>query len=256
MDATDLRTRGDATREQRAELRELLQAKVYTLEWRNQLYADVEAAKGLSQARASSVLTWLRVQPNLDGSPVRATDEQVQEIEKLLRERIRPAPWAKLIRSRITARTMTHVEADRYLRDLRGMPKKVFTAPTGQRILGDTPLGYFALTHDDDQVRCYRIHVDGHGALIVEQFNGPKPGQRYKLRDHKATTVAKAIAADPAAAGRLFATTRKRCCDCNQRLDREDQPGFPHGLGEDCWNNRQAAATATANDPERNETHA
>lgn len=240
--ADDVRTSGTATTAQRAELRDLLQTKIYPKEWRDQFYADVQADGGLSLARAAGVLKFLRGESDREGCSVRATTEQIEQIEKLLPQRIAPGPWARQIRERITAGTLTAIDADRYLNELDRLPKKVFVAPTGLRSVGDAPIGYFAITGDDGRVRCYRIHI-AHGELIVEKFTSPDTQKRYRLRHGKATTVLQAVTADPAAAGRLFATTRKHCCDCNQPIRREDQPGFADGLGFDCWQHRQAAAT-------------
>lgn len=250
--ADDVRTRGDATADQRAQLRHLLQTKVYAKEWRDKFYADVLADDGLSKSRATSVLNWLEAQQNLDGTPIYASSDQVDRIQQLLPQRIAPGPWARHIRERIAAGTMTPIEADRYLTELERLPKKVFVAPTGPRPgtpAADTPNGYFAVTHPDGKVRCYRVHTEPTGQLVVDVFTGPKAGQRRRLYRDKAIGALEAIAVDPAAAGRLFAATRHHCCDCNQPIRRTDQRGFADGVGPDCWDKRQAAAAAANAEP-------
>lgn len=254
IEAADVRTRGDATTDQRTELRELLQTKVYAKEWRDRMFADVQADGGLTKARAMGVLNWLRAQPNLDGTPVFASSDEVDRIQGLLRTRVAPGPWARQIRHRIAAGTMTRDEAHKYLHDLERLPVRAFVAPVGPRPgtpAAGTPNGYFAVDQGDGTIRCYRVHTTRTGQLVVDVFTGPNAGQRRQLHGWKATTVLDSIAVDPAAAGRLFATTRKHCCDCNQPLRREDQPGFAHGVGFDCFTKRQAATTSERDDLRR-----
>lgn len=263
MTAAEARTRGDATEDQRDQLRQLLQTKRYPKEWRDRFYADVLADKGLSASRAKSVIKWLAAQPNLNGKPIQAPADQVERILYLLRQRIAPGPWARQIRDRIDAGTLTCDEADHYLTDLERLPNRPFVAADGPRpgaLAADAPNGYFALTGTDGRVRCYRVHTLNNGCRVVDQFAsenredsqivGRKTGRRRRIPAWQAPNILRAVAADVTTAARLYLATRKRCSDCNQPLDNEDQPGWPHGIGPDCWEKRQAVAAAAGESAE------
>jgi hypothetical protein len=244
LTAAELRTRGDATGDQRAELKALLETRRYTKEWRDRLFGDIAADGGLTQVRANAVLHWLRQQPDLGDTPIHATADQLERIDALLRERIAPGPWARQVRNRIAAGTVTHDQAELYLTDLGRLPKRAF-APTagepGPRT--STPDGYYSLTGSDGRVRSYRVHTPKGGRQVVDLITGDQPGQRRRIRGYQTGQILRAIAAGAAAAAALYGVTRKACSECNQPLRRTDQPGFPHGYGPDCWDKRQLAAT-------------
>ena len=77
------------------------------------------------------------------------------------------------------------------------------------------------------------------GQRIVDQITGDKRHQRRRMRGVYATSVLRAVAADPARAARLFGATFGRCSDCNQPIGDPAQPGYPFGYGPDCWTARQ-----------------
>lgn len=253
MTAAEARTHGDATDEQRATLTRLLETKRYSKGWRDQLFHDIRDDGGLSSARASSVAVWLEAQLDLaDGASARADADTIARIEELLRQRIAPGRWARQILDRIADNTLSYDQADLYLRDLERLPKRAFVAPAG---LGpgtpgtDAPDGYFALTDPAGQTYAYRIHHLYGGDRAVDRFTSDLPGPRRSIRGLPAIQVMRVVGADPAGAARLFAATRGRCSNCNQPLHNEDQPGFAHGYGLDCWTNRQTAPAAPAGPP-------
>lgn len=247
LTAAEARTRGDATRDQRTELKQLLETRRYPKEWRDQLFADIVGDGGLTQARVTAVLTWLRSQARLDGG-IRAAAVDIDRILELLRQRIAPGRWARQIRDRITAGTLTVDEATRYLYDLERLPKRAFVTPAGPRPGApgtDAPDGYFGLADADGRVRCYRIHTLRTGHLAVDLFTGEKAGQRRRIHGWQATQILRAVAADAAAAARLFATNRHHCSGCNQPLHDATKPGFEHGYGPDCWDARRIYLAST-----------
>lgn len=252
----EARERGDASEDQRAKLKALLETKRYPFEWRAQLFADLRDPEGagLTTALAKSAIAWLEKQPDLDGAPPHATPEQVEQILMLLRDRVAPGPWARQIRDRITAGTLTVDQAGLYLADLVRLPKRTFVpAVGGSPAVAIAPDGYFGLAGSDTRVRCYRVHTVG-GRQIVDQITGDRASQRRRIRGYPATEILRGVAADLPAAARRYGEARKRCSDCNQPLRNPDQPGYPHGYGPDCWAKRHPAnASSDPTDPDPTE---
>lgn len=245
--AADVRQRGDATPEQRAELRALIEQKCVTDEWRQRFYEDIYRANGLSRARANSTLNYLRGLAERSSQPVYATDEQADEIRKLAATKTAPRVWLARILAHLDAGTLTYDMADLHLIDLRRMSPKPFMVPD-RPAAGGAPVrdGYYSLRRGDDSIRHYRLKTFG-GLRQVDQITykvdaaGNTRTDRKRVRGYQATEVIRAVAADPAAARRLFAETTSRCTNCNRAIhDSENNPGFPHGYGPDCWDDLEA----------------
>lgn len=239
--AAEVRELGNATQEQRAELRALISQKCVTDEWKQRFYADVVQDGGLSNARATSTLTYLRRMPDRSDQPVYATDDQAEQMRKLVLTRVAPRRWITPLMDRLDAGTLTYDLADLTITNLRRQPLKTFIAP--DRPIADgapVPDAYYALRRGDGTVRHYRISTVG-GMRRVDQITGTTNTARRRLHGLRAADVIKAVAADPIGAARLFGETRKRCSDCNQPIrENEKNPGFKHGYGPDCWDERQA----------------
>ncbi len=250
MTAAEARAGGDATGEQRAELRALIAGKAVADSWVRRFYSDVRAAGGLTRGRASGALIYLRRLPDKTDQPTYATAELGEELRRLVRTRLVPGRIAQMLLLRLDAGELTYVEAQRAIADFQRMPLRSFVAPDPLRTVagGEAPDGYYALTGTDGRVRRYRVHtLPATGQRLVDQITGDKHSQRRRLRGSiQATPVLRAIAADLPGAARLYGATFKRCSDCNQPLRDESQPGFPHGYGEDCWTARQEVAAASA----------
>lgn len=243
MTAAEARKHGSATADQRAELRSLLARKCYTNEWRDQLYRDAQA-RGLSRARAMSAIRYLRAQTDRTDQPVYATGNQAIEIRDLVRTQLAPGPWIAPILARLAAGKLRYTDADRTIKDLTRLPARAFVVPDGPPVVVNFADGYYALTGPDGRVRHYRIHTVA-GLRKVDQIIDPtntKRRRRHRLRGHEARQVIQAVAADPRAAGRLFAETTKRCTECNRPIHDSTNPGFPHGYGPDCWDDPNVAA--------------
>lgn len=252
MTAAEVRACGDATAEQRAELRRLIDSKVAPADWVQRFYDDVRDAGGLSTGVAEQALAHLRrLAAAADNTAaveraVPATAEQAEKLRELIRTRIVPGYLSRLWRSRLDAGQMSSVDAARAIKDHSRLPLRTFVPAGPQQTTAvglDAPDGYFGLTTNGD-VRCYRIHTLNSGQRVVEQFTGDKATERRRVRGWQITEVLRAVGADVPSAARLFATARKRCSDCNKPLHNENQPGWPHGVGPDCWDKRVAASEA------------
>ena len=243
LTAAELRERGDATAEQRAELRTLIEQKAVTAEWVHQLYDDVRTSEGLSKAAALSHLAHLRGLPDKSDQPAYVTQTQADELELLMRTRMVPRKLMRKWRELIGAKTLTYVSADLALRECRKLPLRPYMAasvPTSA-VAGVAPDGYFALVAGDEQVLFYRVRtLHAEGRRAVEQIVKEKPDRRRRLPSWKAEQVLHQVAADPAEAARLYGERRHKCSRCNQGIDDETKPGYPYGYGPDCWEIIQA----------------
>lgn len=239
--AEEVRDKGDATAEQRAELKKLLEERRYPIGWRRSLFKDVRRDGGLTELRARSTLNWLRQQPYLDGRPAYASDEQVREITDLLRVRLCPGPIARRLRTQITEKTLSWDQADLALVDLRRLPAREYPAlPAGQRVHPNAvPDGYYAIVGTDARTHHYHVTTAVLGARKVKRLNGPRKG-RNVIRA-QVPIVLEQIGVDPAAAAKLYAEEVKQCAACNKPLRKKDQPGYAHGFGEKCWADRESA---------------
>lgn len=237
---------GDATTDQRSELRALIAERTVDEQWRQRFYRKVRAANGLTYLAANDALTYLRSLAPKGHQPTHATPDQGVALRGLMRARLVPARLRKVLLARLDAGQMTYVEADRAIREWLEMPLRPFllAADVERRSGWKAPDGYFALLRQDGTPRCYRVHtMPATGARVVEQIKGDRRNQRTKVYGHHATVVLREIAADPAGAARRYARARNRCAACNQHIGAVDQPGYEAGFGEDCWRQRQAAAT-------------
>lgn len=241
MTAAEARQGGDATKAQREELRALIERKCVTNEWKQRFFDDVKKDGGLSSGRAKSTLTYLRRLPDRSDQPVYATEDQAKKMRSLVATRSAPRRWITPLLERLDAGTLTYDMADLTITDLRRLPLKPFIAPDRPVAHGaPVPDAYYALRTGDGQVRLYRISTVG-GMRRVDQITGKTNTARRRLHGYKAADVIKAVAADPAGAARLYGENSKRCSDCNRPIrEGKNNPGFKHGYGPDCWDDRQA----------------
>jgi hypothetical protein len=242
LTAAELQRRGDATAEQRAELRTLLEQKAVPAAWVGQLYADVRAAGGLSKAAALSHLAHLRGLADKGVQPTYVTKTQADELRVLMRTRMVPGKLVTKWKALIGDGTLTYVAAELALRECRKFPLRPYLPPTVPATAnGFAPDGYFALVTGDEQVRFFRIHtLHAEGRRAVEQIVRQNPDRRRRIPTWEAETVLHQVAADPAGAARLYGKQRHKCSRCNQGIDDETKPGYGHGYGPDCWEIIQA----------------
>ncbi len=242
LTAAELRERGDASAEQRAELRTLIEQKAVTTEWVRQLYADVRAAEGLTKAAALSHLAYLRGLADRTEQPAYVTEAQAAELELLMRTRMVPTKLIRKWRELINAGTLTYVSVELALRECRRLPLRPYIAATvPTATAGVAPDGYFALVTGDERVLFYRIRtLHAEGRRAVEQIVKENPDRRRRLPAWKADQVLHQVTADVAGAARLYGEQRHRCSRCNQTIDDETKPGYPYGYGPDCWESIQA----------------
>lgn len=245
LTAAELRSRGDATAEQRAELRTLLEQKAVPAAWVTQFYADIRASSGLSKAAALSHLGHLRGLANRSEQPAYVTDVQADELAVLMRTRLVPGRLMRKWKALIGDGTFTYINAELALRECRKFPLRPYMSATVPAAAGEpAPDGYFALITGDEQVRFYRIRtLHAEGRRAVEQIVKQNPDRRRRLPSWQAETVLHQVAADPAGAARLYGEQRHRCSRCNQGIDDETKPGYEHGYGPDCWDIIQAERT-------------
>lgn len=249
LTAAEVRPRGDATADQRAELHDLIATRGVAEPWKARFYRDVRAAGGLSKTAAEEALLYLRSLAGRGEQPATAIGAQVDALRALARARLIPGPIRRVWLDRAKDGRMSYVEADRTILEWLRLPPRTFL--TAEDLLAapgsKAPDGFFALASvADGRPRAYRIHtVEATGRRIVEQIVGENPQQRRTMRGIAAHQVLTAVATDPAGAARLYGQFRHRCSACNQKLTRKDQPGYPHGYGWDCWTARQATAQAS-----------
>ncbi|MER5608310.1 hypothetical protein ABT059_19870 [Micromonospora tulbaghiae] len=239
--AAAVRDKGSATAPQRAELRALIARKAVTDEWKNQFYADVIADDGLSEARASGALRYLRNLADRAEQPVYATAEQEQQIRELVRTRVAPAPWRHTHMVLLETGTLPYIKADQFIDALLRLPMRKLIPPDGPvAAAGNFPDGYYAIRTTAGEVEKYRV-VDKGGLREVWKITKPGSGRRTRIRGRQAVDVIACIGADPAAASRLWAEVTKRCSACNTDISPDaDNLGFPHGFGPKCWRDREA----------------
>jgi hypothetical protein len=248
LDPAEVRERGDATPEQRGELRALIKGQAVDDAWVQRFYLEVMRARGLSRTAASDALIYLRSLALKGEQPTHAIPAQAEALRGLIRSRIVPTPLATLFRTRYDAGVLAYIEADRMVRDWLRLPLRTYVVTGTTTIPADqVPDGYFTLRLADGTTRCYRIHsLPASGHRVVDQITGEKPHQRRRLHGYQALDVVRAVGDDPAAASRLYGETRHRCSACNIKLSDTTQPGYPHGFGRDCWEARQAVVPAGA----------
>lgn len=246
LSAAEVRNRGDATHEQRTELHALLDNKAVDQRWRDKFFTSVRRAEGLTSCAANDALIYLRSLADRGQQPAQSTPAQADAMRWLLRSRIVPPSIGRRLLARHTSGDLTYVQADRAIREWLAMaPSPIIAAseipaPAGAQ----APDGYFAITVADGTTRCYRIHtLPLTRERIVEQITTAS-GKTRKLLRHEAQLVLREVAASTAQAAKLYGETRRHCSHCNQPLHREDQPGFPHGYGRDCWAEIQAVRAA------------
>lgn len=246
----EVRSRGDATDEQRTELRRLITERAVSPVWKHQFYAEVKRAGGLSQTMAADALIYVRSLAAAGCEPAYATPDQGETLRRLARTRLVPSPIRRIWLDQLDTNRLTYQHADRTILEWLRMPHVVYvrTGDLRNPTTGTAPDGYFALTREEDgRPRCYRVSTNlSTGRRIVEQITGEKPSQRRVVRGVDARHVLTAVADDVATAASRYGEIRARCSDCNQPLKRVDQPGYAYGYGPDCWKARQAPAAATA----------
>lgn len=247
----EARTRGTATVEQRTELHALLKDRAVEPGWVQRFYTSVRRVGGLSHTAATDALIYLKSLAAAGMTPHEATGAQRAAMQHLRRTRIVPARIATKILKQQADGQLSYGRADVIIREWLRLPYRDHALLEDTTVSGAAPDGYFALLAPDGLPRCYRIHtLPGTGTRIVQQITGDKPSQRRPLKGPQAQQVMHQVAADVPAAARRFGEVRHRCSNCNNHLEREDQPGFPHGYGPDCWAAIQAAAQPTpAKDP-------
>lgn len=252
MSDAELRTRGDASPQQRDELHRLIRERAVRPAWLQQFSNDVRRAAGLSTSKAEDGLIYLRSLARKGAEPTYATPEQGETLRGLARARLVPGKICEIRLRQYRAGEMTYIEADRTICEWLRLSRNDFLRPEQLRHPTGHPApdGYFALIAADGKPRFYRIHTAAaSGRRSVEQVTGEKPERRTSLRGVYATKVLNAVAKDPDEAGRRYADIRKRCRDCNTELRRTDQPGYPHGYGLDCWSKREQPTTPQPLEP-------
>ena len=243
LTATDVRSRGDATAEQRTELRTLLADKAVDPRWRTKFFDAVVKAEGLSTAAADDALLYLRSLADRDQQPTHSTPAQADALRRLLRSRIVPGSIARALLARHDQGELTYVQADRAIREWLAMARRpvIAAAELAPGPGAKAPDGYFTVTVADGTTRCYRIHTLAvSGYRVVEQIV-TAAGKTRKLHGHEAQLVLREVAANPDEAAALYGRTRRHCSHCNQPLFDKKQPGYPHGYGRACWEEKQAA---------------
>jgi hypothetical protein len=239
--APDIRAHEPASADQRQELRELIGGRALDQAWRRRFFDKVRAAGDLTRSAADEALFYARSCAPAGPPPRHAIGEQVDALRHLVSTRVVPGPLGAVFRRRAESLELTYVEADRWIREWLRLPLRPFVlAADLTRMSGwSAPDGYFALMRTDGYPRCYRIHtLAADGKRVVEQITGDLRTQRRRIVGYQAIEVLQAVAADPAAARVLFARTRGRCSVCNQPIDDTTKPGYGHGYGPDCWDNR------------------
>lgn len=242
MTAEEARRNGDATAEQRAELRELIARKCVTDEWRNRFFDDVLEDGGLMKSRASSALAYLRPLADRSEQPVYATAAQTDRIRELLRERLAPRKWVQPLVALLDAGRLPYVNADLMIADLERMVMRKYKVPERLPASVGEGLddGYYAVVDTNGRVRKYRLVIRA-GMREVWQITGELYRQRHQVRGVQARDVIAVISADPAGAAARYAKTTGRCTACNTKIgEQADNPGYQHGYGPDCWKKREA----------------
>lgn len=238
LTAAQLRTLGDASPDQRAQLRRLLQTKRYPKHWRDRFFEDVRDQRGLSATRAAAVIAWLDRQLDLEGVSNHATTDQVDDLVELLRVRIAPSPIARLLKQQIQDKSLSFDQADLALRDLKRLPLREFPLPgkPGQVRVSDVPDGQYAVVGIDARSRYYKVTTDVVGGREVKNLNGPYRGRLIRNAS-QLERVLREIAADPAAAAKRYGAEAKKCAapQCNRPIWDKSKPGFEHGFGPECW---------------------
>lgn len=246
LTAAEARPRGDATADQRAELHDLIATRAVRENWKRTFYADVRRAGGLAETVADEALIYLRSLARRGTEPTHAIPEQEDALRGLARSRLIPGPIRRVWLDRAKAGQLSYDEADRTILEWLRLPPRTFLAPADLLAAParNAPDGYFALILEaDGRPRAYRIHtIEATGRRVVEQILGGDPERRTTVRGMAAQQVLTAVATDRAGAARLYGEFRKRCSNCNQRLHLPDQPGYPHGYCQDCWEEIQATA--------------
>lgn len=242
LTAAEARTRGDATGEQRAEIHALLAVKAVDPKWLRTFFTAVRRAEGLSTGAAEDALLYLGSLAERDQQPELATAAQHDAMRQLVRTRIVPGPPARAMLARYREEKLTYIQADRALREWLGLPRRAVVAaatlPAGASVAA--PDGYFAVTIADGTVRCYRIFTRAAtGRRVVRQIVN-EAGKTRDLHGPEAYAVLREVAANRAQAAALYGKTRRHCSACNQPLWDEEQEGYPHGYGPDCWTDIQA----------------
>jgi hypothetical protein len=244
--AAEVKELGDATANQREQLRQLIADKAVADSWTQRFYASVLRAQGLTSTAATDALFYLNTLATAGEQPDLALPAQADALRHLVRTRVVPVKLATRLLARLDDGVASYIEADRAIVDwLRMPPRTWFRATDVRRPAGTRPPemsdGYFALIASaDGRPRCFRIRTRDYDSLrIIEQITGEQPERRRRLYGYQATQVLREIEADPAAAAKLYARTRGRCSACNTKLEKQDQPGYEHGYGPDCWAARQ-----------------
>ncbi len=205
---TGIRARGDATAEQRAELRTLIGQKAVPPAWVTTLYDDIRAADGLSATRAAAALIHLHALPDRIDLPGQASDDQAAELRLLVRTRIVPSPTARRWLGQLDTAQLTYRQAGIALAQARQMARRRFVIPVQGTPRGPAPDGRFALIGADERVHCYRIHtLTASWRRVVEDITGGEP---RKLTGMTAQQVLRAVAADPAAAADRYQQNRAK----------------------------------------------
>ncbi len=240
-----IRSMGNATTDQRNELRHLLETRRYPKTWRDRFFDDVWNNQGLSNARAIGALNYLRNQAKLDGTPIHATDAQRDELLELFRTRVAPGPWVKLITRQLDKGTLSYERAGQHLAEARRLPLKEFPALPEQGVkvfISALPDGQYAIRGTDARVRFYKVTTDTAGAREVKHLNGPRRNRMIRNAT-ELERILEQIAVDPAAAAKLYGEESKHCAapQCNKPLWDKEQPGYEHGFGPDCWKKIVAA---------------
>lgn len=240
MTADEARSHGDATDDQRRELRELIQVRAVAADWVQRFYASVRRAGGLSRLAATDALIYLRSLSPRGESPELALPTQAAAMRELVKTRIVPTPIARRMLRLYDTGELTYDRADLIISEWLRLPYRDYPLLEDGPANREAPDGYYALLAADSMPRAYRVHTrPGSGDVVVQQIFGEKPSQRRAVSRVVADRVMHEVAKDLPAAARLYGETLHRCSDCNSKLWDQTQPGFPHGYGPDCWAARQ-----------------
>lgn len=233
---------GAATDDQLNELRTLFQTKRHSPFWRASNFARIRELQAdgepITAAYVESMARFLRQQPDLPPYQP-AEGKQYDDLRYVMDRREVPEPIASWLAERIANGKLSKAFAEMALDDLTRLPKKP-RRPGHQLPKGipgsEVPDGGYAI---GDPARCYFLRTDAAGQQIVKLLH-LGTGRRTLVGDPVATHVVLAISRDVNAAQRLFGETAHRCTACGRPIgDGDNNPGYVHGYGPDCWRELQ-----------------
>lgn len=234
-----------ASEAQTRRIGELLEDRQVDQDWLTKHTARIER-HGLSRPYATETISHLLRQPMADGSPplpgFRVSTAQKDLIVKLLDDKVIPNPeYAAELRAVLGDRfrfcSQAAGAAIDYLLPCPGKVKPVTDA--AGKALPKVPDGRYALTDPDGPTR-YRLRTAHNGQTYLDRID--THGATTWVKGEQASEVLAAIAADIAAAARLYSTVTNRCSDCDLLLT--DPLSVRTGYGSKCRTDRGMAPAA------------